>query len=705
MRTRTRFLLFTLTLSASAVRADDPAKSWQEMLRDRAQWWSLQPLRKPDLPRASHTVWSDHPVDRFILAKLEQKGLTPAEPADKRTLIRRLSLVLTGLPPTPNELDAFLKEWPDRDQFATRPGAPGQSAIEQLVDRLLASPHFGERWARHWLDVVRFSETHGNEWNYEVHHAWRYRDFVIRAFNEDVHYDQFVREQIAGDLLSEPRWNRREQFNESVIGTAFYRFGEVNHDDCIGLRQIGYDLADNQIDTLGKAFQATTIACARCHEHKLDAVSMRDYYALLGVLRSSRQVSHTIDAPQVNAEPMKRLRGLKTQFRKELGEIWLHDAREVGRYLLAAQARRDNRAEAAELAVGLDAKRIDAWVAALGTEKMPMDEPLWLWRSLASSVNGQKESDSPTESATSRQAGFAEAWRRLAEQFAKEHRGRGEFNKQFVTFADFRTGEFAGWQAGGHGLRDGASRSGEFVIAHEGDSLVRAILPAGCFTHSLSDKLNGTLRSSVLPRGTKRLSFQVMGQRSSAVRLVSNNCQLNYKNYRALTTGDLQWVTFEPPEETDSLRVYAELMTMLDNPKFPDQLATLGGDKENYRLPWEKAAANPRSYFGVTRVVVHDGPEPPRAELGHVRRLFGEARSPLPLGEGQGEGLRKGILVPSPHPSALRAGEAGNVEAAVVGRRGLVPPYSLPEGSTVAEPSNLADIAARYGVVVRAAVQ
>ena len=108
-------------------------------------------------------------------------------------------------------------------------------------------------------------------------------------------YDQFVREHIAGDLLPQPRWNRKEQFNESVIGTAFYRFGEVNHDDCIGLRQIGYDLADNQIDTLTKAFQATTVACARCHDHKLDAVSMKDYYALLGILRSSRLVSHTID--------------------------------------------------------------------------------------------------------------------------------------------------------------------------------------------------------------------------------------------------------------------------------------------------------------------------------------------------------------------------------------------------------------------------
>jgi hypothetical protein len=147
-------------------------------------------------------------------------------------------------------------------------------------------------------------------------------------------------------------------------------------------------------------------------------------------------------------------------------------------------------------------------------------------------------------------------------------------------------------------------------------------LPAGCFTHALSDKLNGTIRSPVLPVGKKHISFQVLGQRSSAVRLVSNNCQLNYKNYRALTSPDLHWETFSPPDERDALRTYAELMTMFDNPKFPDQLAALGGDKDNYKLPWDKAAENPRSYFGITRIVLHDGPEPPRAEVSHLRPLF-----------------------------------------------------------------------------------
>jgi hypothetical protein len=576
--------------------------SWEEVLANRRRWWSLQPVREPPLPAVNDAAWARHPVDRFLLARLEQAGLRPADPADRRTLIRRLSLVLLGLPPTPEETEAFLQD-------------ESPAAWERLVDRLLASPHFGERWARHWLDVVRFSETHGNEWNYEVHHAWRYRDYLIRAFNEDVPYDQLVREHIAGDLLGGPlagasgssaRWNRRERFNESVIGTGFYRFGEVNHDDCIALRQIGFDLVDNQLDTLTKAFQATTVACARCHDHKLDAVSMKDYYGLLGILRSSRLVSHTIDAPEVNADRMQRLSALKSELRRELGEVWLREARDIGRYLTAAQAKVAGRPDATELARGLDRFA----VSRLAEKEAPLEDPFTVWRTLALSK------------ATSGEA-FVTAWRQLAERVRREERERTEHNTaKFRPLADFRSGGFAGWQAGGQGLRQGPAHSGNFVLEHDGGALVKAILPAGCFTHTLSEKLNGTLRSPVLPHGSKRISFQVMGQRSSAVRLVSNNCQLNYKNYRALTNAELQWVTFELPENSDSVRVYAELMTMFDNPKFPDQLSALGGDKENYRVPWERAAADPRSFFGVPRVVLHDGAEVPRPELGHLHSLF-----------------------------------------------------------------------------------
>ncbi|MEK6257263.1 MAG: PSD1 and planctomycete cytochrome C domain-containing protein [Planctomycetota bacterium] len=601
------------------------AASWEEVLRTRRDWWSLHPVQKPVVPRPKDAAWSQQPIDQFVLAKLEENGLTGAVAAEPGLLVRRLSLVLTGLPPSPEQIESFVHEC----QLAHAvPGQPlPKAAVEKLLDSLLGSPHFGERWARHWLDVVRFTETHGNEWNYEVHHAWRYRDYLIRAFNGDVPYDQFVREHIAGDLLPQPRWNEQDQLRESIIGTAFYRFGEVNHDDCIGLPEIGYDLLDNQIDTLTKAFQATTVACARCHDHKLDAISTHDYYALLGVLRSSRLVAHTIDAPNLNAAKSQRLRELKLELRRELTSNWLRDVGQFPEYMRAAVAKRAVTPEAEALARGLEPQRLEKWNAALIVEKAPLEDPLEPWRQLSASSSSDP-------------ASFTAEWRKLAEKYTQQERERAEFNRsQFVTFADFREATPPdGWEIGGNGLdsrMDASSvrsepdgrgvhptKSGDFALHHEGDSIVKAVLPAGRFTHALSEKLNGTLRSPVIPLGKKQISFQVMGQRSSAVRLVSNNCQLNYKNYRALTSDGLSWVTFSPPDDRDQLRTYAELMTMFDNPKFPDQLAALGGDPGNYRLPWEQAAANPRSWFGVTQVVLHDGGEPPRPELAHLRRLF-----------------------------------------------------------------------------------
>lgn len=552
------------------------ARSWDEIVRERRKWWSLQPVKNPSVPTPRDAAWSNEPIDRFLRAAMEAKGLTPATDAEPRTLIRRLSLVLTGLPPEEKRVAEFVAAW---DSAGAKRGAE----VEKLVDRLLDSPHFGERWARHWMDLVRFTETHGNEWNYDVHHAWRYRDYLIRAFNDDVPYDQLVREHIAGDLLANPRINAKERFNDSIIGTAFYRFGEVNHDDCIGLPSIGYDLVDNQIDTLSKTFQATTIACARCHDHKLDAISTRDYHSLLGVLRSSRQVAHTIDAPEANADPMQKMRKLKEEIRAELGGAWLKD---------------------------LDVERFIKTLDEAKGESLPMEHPLALWQRVTTRVNREK-------------ATFAEAWKSVVAEYVREDAERAKFNQSFTVAADFRAGRWPAWQKDGHGLRGDPGRSGDFALG-EDYRAITAILPAGVFTHSISEKLNGVLRSPVLSGTAKYLSCHVLGERAAAVRLVSNNCQLNYRNYRYLTKNELHWVTLPIPENADSLRVYAELMTKFDNPKFPDQLGTLGGDKLNYRIPWEQAAKDPRSHFGITHVVLHDQPTPPKASLAHFKSILGE---------------------------------------------------------------------------------
>jgi hypothetical protein len=246
--------------------------------------WSWQPIAKAVPPAAlKQADWPRNDIDRFILAKLEEKGLTPAPDADRRTLIRRATFTLIGIPPTPAEVDEFLND-----------PAPTPAAFEKVVDRLLASPHFGEHWARHWLDLVRYAETLGHEFDYPLHHAYQYRDYVIRAFNTDLPYDQFVREQIAGDLLPTVRRHPTEGYNESLIGTGFWFLGEDKHAP-VDVRGEEAAKIDNQIDVFTKTFLGLTVACARCHDHKFDAITAKDYYALFGILKSTRRQTGLLD--------------------------------------------------------------------------------------------------------------------------------------------------------------------------------------------------------------------------------------------------------------------------------------------------------------------------------------------------------------------------------------------------------------------------
>jgi cytochrome c553 len=551
-------------------------KTWEEIFAERKKWWSLQPLRVVDPPAVEDAEWSGNMVDRWLRARMKAEGVTPAPKADAQTLIRRAALVLTGLPPTPAEVDAFVE--------ASKVDRAG--AYAALVDRLIASPHFGEHFARHWLDVVRFTETHGNEWNYDVAYAWRYRDYVIRAFNQDLPYDQFAREQIAGDLLARPRWDAAGRFNESAIGTAFYRFGEANHDSCVLFGAIGYDIADNQVDTLSKAFQATTVACARCHDHKLDAISTKDYHAVLAVLRSTRLVQHTLDAPEVNREPMAQMRALKADLRTELASVWRNEVAKI------------------------DASKLRTLADAAKGKAPDISSPLHAWF----------VADKPGS------PGFEDVWKQLAAEQAREASARAEFNRtKFTTLADFRNGIPAAWHADGMGLRNGGSPSGDFAVAAEGDNALKSLLPAGVYTFGLSDKLNGALRSPNLQRTHARVSFEVVGGRFSLAHIVFNNCQLNYAHQHSIHQNDWSWVTIPFPENTDQLHPYAELLTFWDNPKFPDPLGTLGKDTENMRGPWEEYAKNPRTWWGVRRIVLHDGPETPKVEIGYLARLFSGA--------------------------------------------------------------------------------
>lgn len=242
----------------------------------RAAHWCWQAPVAHELLDVRDAGWVRNDIDRFILAELEEAGLTPSAEADRVTLIRRLTFDLIGLPPTPAEIDAFVAD-------------ESPEAYEKLVDRLLASPQFGEKWGRHWLDLVRYAETLGHEFDFNIPDAWQYRDYVIRAFNDDVPYDRLLFEHVAGDLVDAPRIDGETGVNASVQGTGWYWLGEQTHAP-VDVRGHQADLIANQIDVIGRAFQGVTIACARCHDHKFDAISTEDYYALHGVMQSSRLI-------------------------------------------------------------------------------------------------------------------------------------------------------------------------------------------------------------------------------------------------------------------------------------------------------------------------------------------------------------------------------------------------------------------------------
>jgi len=245
--------------------------------------WSWRPItnpKKPVIEGSGGLAWG-LTVDPFVFARLEAAGLRPAERADDRTWLRRVYFDLVGLPPTPESFDRFL----DDSSVGRR---------ETVVDGLLASPHFGEKWARHWMDLVRYAETHGHEFDYPIDHAFEYRDYLVRAFNEDVPFDLFAKEHIAGDLLETPRMNAKEGFNESVLGTGFWYLNEATHAPTDVLADES-DHQANQIDVYSKAFLGLTVSCARCHDHKFDAISTADYYALTAYLHGSARTERSMD--------------------------------------------------------------------------------------------------------------------------------------------------------------------------------------------------------------------------------------------------------------------------------------------------------------------------------------------------------------------------------------------------------------------------
>ena len=592
--------------------------------------WAFQPVKRVTPPRQDTSAKAHSPVDRFIRRKLAEAELLPAPAADPATLLRRVSFVLTGLPPSPEQLARFAAD-------------PSPGGYERAVDELLASAHFGEHWARHWMDVVRFAETFGNDWNYELNGASHYRDYLIRAFNQDVPYDQLVREHVAGDLLDEPRINEQEGINESLAGLNFYRLGEQGHDDCILFREVRTDVVDDQIDVLGKAFQGLTIACARCHDHKLDPIPTKDYYGLYSVLSSSRLVTRTLDTRELNEDRREKLRQLKPKIRDTLASLWSERNSQMATRLSEAyvawrdRPRPDPEEEEAEEGKSADAngkpaeaesvdndadaetenadadkpgdkdakdgKKEDAPAPVLfAREKITWDDPLYLWVELTRLAEEGAED-------------FAENWKSLTARYHKESASRVEFNRvYFEDFADFRDSALDDWSGEGQGLTDAASPAGEFTIAPEGPHVLSGVFPAGLYTHALSEKFNAAIRSPFVPQDKLFVSMQVMGGKLGAWRATLDNCMLA-EDYKPIDNNNLEWIRIPTRFERHSYPFYVEMATRHDNPRFPDRPDRMEGLDLSL-------LDQPRSYFGIARVVVHDCEAVPENELTHLKRLF-----------------------------------------------------------------------------------
>ncbi len=450
---------------------------------ERSRHWAFQPLSNPVPPVTKDKGWVRNAIDQFILAQLEEQGLRPADEADRRVLIRRLTYDLTGLPPTPEEIHAFESD-------------PAEDAYERLVDRLLASPRYGERWARHWLDLVRFAETGGHEFDFEIPHAWPYRDYVIRAFNADVPYDQFVTEHIAGDLLENPRRDPETGRIESVVGTAFYWMGQAKHSP-VDIRGEECDTVDNQLDVLGKTFLGLTIACARCHDHKFDPIRQADYYALAGYLQSSRQDFALLNPPEDFTAVSERLAELHHQNDVRLQQLTADVLQLVStrlqsdmlRSLTLATKPSDHQkpADTAQSSdVGPPQEHSDVTSTALALAafqreaKADQDRSVWSpWLVLSRTADSD----------------FT-ATRTRIQQDARPSSSAELKSAGSEVFADFDSGPTPGWQATGPAFSSLSTRGGDLIVGSQADHPIATVTTPGTAHSGLqAGQLQGVLRS------------------------------------------------------------------------------------------------------------------------------------------------------------------------------------------------------------------
>lgn len=504
---------------------------WDTVREQRKAWWSFQPVKKSAPPSAADPAWNRSAIDQFIYAGLMAEGLEPQSLASPGTLLRRLHLILTGLPPKPQVVEAFVAD-------------PSEAAYEKLVDQLMASPQYGERWARYWMDWFRYAESYGSEGDPDVPYVTQYRDYLVRAINADVAYDQMIREHLAGDLLEKPRVNKELGLNESAIGPAHLRmvphgFGVTDAYD----EQITF--TDNQVDVVSKAILGITVSCARCHNHKFDPISQKDFYKFYGIMISSRPAIVNVDSPELQNLHREELAKLKEGIRTGFAAHWW--------------------GELDGAIVKLEGAKLD---------KVPETDPLGAWAKL----RGADPETVKRELAAMRQ--------RYQDGLAEN-----EKTKAGATFYADLTDQvtYDNWFKSGNGLGEKVSPAGSFAIAAEGAKALTGIYPAGVYSHLISDKHSGFLTSVFHLADGERNSIRAMGNAGAMARFTLRSYPLSHGGLHPAVNLKPQagWVNLNKYRYWNGEKGYYQVNTAADT---------------TYR-----GGGSPRSWFGVFEVYAGNG--------------------------------------------------------------------------------------------------
>ena len=430
---------------------------WDATREKRKEWWSFQAIKKPASKSVSNKEWDKTAIDRFIYSSLEKNGLEPQKKAKPEVLIRRLYLILLGYPPKPEVVERFVKD-------------PSEEKYSALVDELLASKAYAERWARYWMDWYRYAESHGSEGDARLPYASEYRSYLIRALHQDVSYKQLLKEHIAGDLLKSPRVDKKNGVNESKIGLAHLRMMPVGFGvtDAYNEQIV---MLDNKIDVVSKAMLGVTVSCARCHNHKFDPISQKDFYKFYGVFASSRDATVNIDSDEMQQLNVVQINKLKLEMREKFADYWLGqmDKNIDGMAKMSFEGK-DSKPSQKKKKPAQKSKTI----------ALKETDPLYAWAKL-------------------RDLEDAKIQRALA-GLARRHESVQERKQKAISsasyYADLRDQRvYDTWSKDGNGVSKKVTPAGEFIISEKGNAAFLALVPRGVYSGLSSTKHNGFITS------------------------------------------------------------------------------------------------------------------------------------------------------------------------------------------------------------------